>query len=220
MPDWWPLIPPTALPPGIPDERLLYLALPIVAGLGYGDLAMTRPPKEHAVGSARNLAVYSVCLLILAVIAARMPFLAILPALFGPLAHEYLILWTQKKEMGGTPFFCPSPWGLKIMEVAKNSPAFRLGLQSGDIITKLNGYAVYNKGDLTQALSWSSYTLEAEYLSGTENRWKRSVVQRDWQEHFGIIAVPDQSELPQVKLQTDGILGRWLKKLRKTNKVN
>ena len=50
MPEWWPLIK-SGIQPGV-GETLQYMAVPVAAGLGYGDLAISSTPREKAVTSA------------------------------------------------------------------------------------------------------------------------------------------------------------------------
>ena len=61
MPDWWPLFASTTTPAA--GQTLMYVLLPIVAGLGYGDLAVSSTPQKKSKSSARNLAAYSLILI-------------------------------------------------------------------------------------------------------------------------------------------------------------
>ncbi|QGG49232.1 PDZ domain-containing protein [Heliorestis convoluta] len=215
MPSWWPLIAPPPMEPEI-GYMLLFVPLPIVAGLGYGDLAVTRPPREHSRLSAFMLGLYSLILLGLALLASFAPSLAILAALFGPLGHEALILWTQRRELSGKPYFNSSPWGLRILSIAEGSPAQKLGLQTGDIIGRVNGYDVKTRSDLTMALSTSPLYVEVDFLPGGKNEgvWRSKRVEKKWNEPVGIIAAPDETEPAQVKIATNGPLERWISKWR------
>ncbi|ABZ83303.1 conserved hypothetical protein, putative membrane protein [Heliomicrobium modesticaldum Ice1] len=213
-PDWWPLI---AQPPFDYDaakEIAVLFPLPIVALLGYGDLAVTRLPAAHARRSAAHLALYSAILLALAVVASNVPALAALPALFGPLGHEALILWSRRREMKGVPIFTPSLRGLRVLDIGAGSPADRLGLRAGDVVGRINGMTVLSKRDMAIALSWSPSDVDVEYLPGGQGTvWKRGSVVKGWKEPLGLIAAPDPEEPPLVKLETGGILARplaWL----------
>ena len=45
MPDWWPLIKPGH---HMDPDQLTYVLFPVIAALGYGDLAATTRPQEKA----------------------------------------------------------------------------------------------------------------------------------------------------------------------------
>lgn len=53
MPNWWPLLQPLTEPG--PGMVLLFMTLPIVAALGYSDIAVSSTPRTKSRWSARNL---------------------------------------------------------------------------------------------------------------------------------------------------------------------
>lgn len=149
MPDWWPLIAsPREVPPG---SQLVYMLFPVVAALGYGDIALTRTPEEKARRSALVLFAYSVGLMGLAVLADHVPFWAWPAALFSPLAHEGVIAWGRASEERGKPLFVGGGPPL-VMDVLPGSPAHRLGIRRGDRIVEVNGQPVMSKAAVHAAL--------------------------------------------------------------------
>ncbi|MDD4588096.1 MAG: PDZ domain-containing protein [Heliobacteriaceae bacterium] len=211
MPSWWPLIAPPEVFRHFSPDDLLYLPLPIVAGLGYGDLAVTGTPREHSRFSAAWLAVYSFVLLGLAVLASFVPALAVLAALFGPLGHEALILWTQKRELEGTPLFVHSPRGVRVLAVRRGSPAEKLGLKPGDVIGFVNGMATHSNRELAFATNWSSPVITVAYLpGGRDGLWHQVQGPKQGNESFGVIPAPDPEDQPLVEVRTVGLIGRWL----------
>lgn len=98
MPDWWPLV----LPRGL-GETFSFWMIPIVAGLGYGELAITTTPRRKAKQSAVKLALYSAVLFALAFLANRHAVFLYLAALFAPLGHELLVWTANQQEMSGVP---------------------------------------------------------------------------------------------------------------------
>lgn len=93
MPSWWPLL--KCHPPAAPDN--LYVLLPVLAVLGYGDTVTRSTPRQQVIRSARNLAAYSLTLLSLAFGASSYPFINWIAALFAPLGHE-LLIWLGKRR--------------------------------------------------------------------------------------------------------------------------
>ncbi len=140
MPDWWPVF--ASSTPVQTGQALMYMMFPIAAGLGYGDLAVSTPPRTKSRTSAVNLGLYSIFLLAAAFLALRYPVFTIPAALFAPLGHEFLITMGNKKEFAGTPLFVPPPHGVRVLDVFPGSTAAKAGLQPGDIILTLNGLEV------------------------------------------------------------------------------
>ncbi len=162
MPDWWPLLKPS-LQPGA-GESLQYLAVPVAAGLGYADLALSSTPQEKSLFSARYLALYSVVLLAVALAAEYYPPLVIPGVILAPLGHELVIVYGNKREMSRDPLYRDDARGIKVMMVLPGSAAEQAGLKQGDIIQKVNGFPVRNLTELLARIEDSYFMLLLEGL--------------------------------------------------------
>lgn len=148
MPAWWPLIPPARAA----AATLTATITPVVAALGYGDLAITAPPQAKSRASALNLAIYSVTLLVLAVLSSRFPPLGLLAALFSPVGHELVVILGSRREVTDAPFLRRPEQGVAVLAVMPDSPAAAAGVRSGDVITAVNDAPVSRKEDIDAAL--------------------------------------------------------------------
>ncbi|GAW93176.1 PDZ/DHR/GLGF domain-containing protein [Calderihabitans maritimus] len=212
MPDWWPLIRP--MHAGNLDN-VIYAILPVIAGLGYGDLAVTSVPQRKSRISAFNLAVYSL-LLGLSVFASYYPVFSIVPALFGPLGHEYIIKLGQRRELNGKPLYVAPPEGVMVLDVLRSSPAASMGLKSGDILISVNGYRVNSRYDLAEALAISPFFVEVDFISFDQKQFVRRQGRKPVDEPFGVILAPEPYDSPHVEFGQKGFLPRfWERLLRK-----
>jgi hypothetical protein len=125
MPGWWPLI-----MPGVEGDpqNLIFALLPLVAGLGYGDIAIARTPAEKSRLSSLFLGLYSLVLLALAVLAGHNRAVALLAALFSPLGHEAVIYLGKWFELKGEPIYVPAAEGMRILDVLPGTTAMQAGL--------------------------------------------------------------------------------------------
>lgn len=145
MPQWWPLFKSNQM-------AEVFALLPIVAVLGYGDIALTQLPRERAKESGFWLGVYSLIILILAVISSRVYWVKYVAAISTPLLHELLIIISKRGQMKGEPAFAV-PWrGLRILEVLPESPSQQMGLQRGDILLNINGKNINSMEMLNEVL--------------------------------------------------------------------
>lgn len=213
MPDWWPLLQPAAQPG--PGMIVLFSLLPIVAALGYSDLAVSTSPRQKSRISARNLSVYSLALLALSILAGQWRFLELLPVLFAPLGHEFLIQAGNHREWAGRPLLAPSPRGIKLLAVLPGSPAQEKGLTTGWIIAKVNGLDVDNSRQLAHALNLFPGLADLDVISPEGNPSTIQLHQR--QGTLGLIPVPDGSRTGAfLNLANKGFLARqwdkWTKK--------
>lgn len=189
MPDWWPLIRPL----GTQDLVDLTLTmLPILAGLGYGDLAVTMPPKAKARHSAVRLLAYSAMLLLLSWLGSKMPVFLPIAALFAPIGHEMLIVVANHRQQLGTPLFAHSGPGVKIMEVLTGSVADQVGLQPLDILLTANGELLTSIAQFNSILDSQPQVV----LTLQRGQYKSTVVLNlplaGGSQQLGALLVPDQ----------------------------
>ncbi|MCL5982180.1 MAG: PDZ domain-containing protein [Firmicutes bacterium] len=186
MPEWWPIFASRTVPDA--GETLMYLLLPIVAGLGYGDIAVSTTPRRKSRSSSRNLSAYSLLLLAVAFLAFRLPALTILAALFAPLGHELLIMMGNKKEFAGQALYVSPPVGVRVLDIFPRSPAAAAGLVPGDVLLAVNGMPVERQlfyDSLRQAGAGAMINLERD---GRHYR-----LRLDGTGDPGIILVPDHA---------------------------
>lgn len=215
MPDWWPLIK-TELLTG--QGEPLYMLMPVVAALGYGDVAITTTPRRKTRRAALELGGYSLVLLLLAVLAShysRYPIVALLPALFGPLGHELLIYLGQKREMSGEPLYVPSPVGLKVLHVFPASPLKKAGVGDGDVLLALNGIPFDNMVQLQEILVEAGDRLLLEFRQEKTGVLKKAVLKRKPGETLGFVPVPAWHNSTYLEVRGSvSIARRWWKRLQ------
>ncbi|MDD2443279.1 MAG: PDZ domain-containing protein, partial [Desulfotomaculaceae bacterium] len=206
MPAWWPLI-----KPGVSGDphSLVYAMLVVIAGLGYGDIAIARSPAEKSRLSSMYLGIYSLLLLFMAALAGQSKVAALAAALFSPLGHEAVIFLGRRMEFGARPLYVPHENGLRVLDVLPHGPAWQAGLRSGDIITAVNGSRPAGKDDFYLLLNNSAFPLEVDYFSRAGGVYRRVLLKAPGPgKPFGIVLAPEGGEDRDVELMTTGPLGR------------
>ncbi|MBP1765436.1 MAG: minJ [Firmicutes bacterium] len=191
MPDWWPLLPSGVTPKA--GEDLLHLMFPVVAALGYSDMAVSSRPAERRRKSALHLALYSATLLVLALLSVKFSWLQAVAALLSPLGHEFLIQMDNRREMGGQPVFVPPPRGLMVLDTVHDGLAQRAGVRSGDVLLRLGEYPINTKMDLGAALYYAPVRVTLEFQRGSQSL-RTEVEFAGGRRQMGIIPVPEGDE--------------------------
>ncbi|SDF62614.1 PDZ domain-containing protein [Sporolituus thermophilus] len=205
MPDWWPLLPLGVEAPE--GHRWVYAMMPVVAALGYADVAVANPPAKRRRQSAFHLALYSVSLLALAILSAKFAWLQPVAAIASPAGHELLIQLDNRRELSGRPRYVPPQYGVMVLDTVPDTPARKIGLRPGDILLSLAGLPVNSGYELAYAINAAPAEFELEfYRDGrTVRRLTRFV---PGERRLGVILVPEGYE-QQYVVMTGGRYGLW-----------
>ncbi len=199
-PDWWPLLPLGIEPPA--GFEWVYVMMPVVAALGYTDMAISSTPQERRRRSALSLALYSMSLLGMALLAAKYPWLKLPAALLSPLGHEYLVRRDNKQEMAGVPRYVPPERGVMVLEALDGGMARQMGMKTGDIILGISGMPTSRGSDLSYAIEWAPPLFEMLLLrDGTEQKLDGRFPPGP--RMLGIILVPEGHETHYVTMSNE-----------------
>lgn len=212
--DWWPLLPQLSPPPA--GHHWLYATLPVVAALGYTDIAVTMPPAKRRRESALHLAMYSVLLLCLALLSVKHPWLQLLAALVSPMGHELLIQMDNRRETSGLPCYVPPRRGIMLLDTVLDTPAYRMNLQSGDILLAMDGREINNGYELAEVLATVGERFTVTLLRKGSTLEKKGAFTKD-ERRLGVILVPEGRETQFVELAVEKyalweMLKGWYKK--------
>lgn len=215
MPEWWPIIKPGQ--PVQPGMQYAFALFPVVAALGYSDVALTCMPAVKARRTARRLLMYSLGLLGLSILAQYATVFAVAAALFSPLAHEWVIRRERRIELTGVPRFAGRD--TMVLDVHPDSPAAKAGLKPGDVITAVNGMPVETREQLSEAfLPW---LIDAELtVEDAQTSEQRLVRIRGKIPPLGVILIPRAAEGIALDMREESLWKRiwlrWAKRWRKS----
>lgn len=210
MPDWWPLLPVNI--DVSQGHALMYQMIPVVAALGYTDIAISSSPQTHRRRSALHLAAYSIVLLALALLSVHYKWLQIIAALLSPLGHEMLIQLDSRREMAGIPRFVSQEQGLMVLDTVIDTPAYKAGIKPGDIILELQNLVVDNRNQLAEAISIAPPVFSLKILrNGRIIERKARFLKKE--RMLGVILVPEGNESFYVEVSEDKF---WLWERLKT----
>ncbi len=208
LPDWWPLIKaPQVSGIGTP----VFAMMPIVAALGYGDLALSRLPREKARATSRSLFLFSAVLLGFAIAASRWPAFAWVAALFSPLGHEVVIKVGNRDEMEREPRFVSSASGVVLLDVFDKGTAAKAGLGRGYLLREAQGVPLRGRLDLEDVLKEPGDIVFTAKPPGA-NAFRQYTVRRSADEPLGAVVAPGLGDQPFVSAYSEGPLLRLLKR--------
>lgn len=208
MPDWWPLLRANGL---VNPQTAVYALLPVMAAVGYAEVAVTGGPRQVSRRTAGTLAAYSLVLLALAVAASRAAWMEWPAALFGPLGHELVVRRSLRREMRGEPWLRPASTGVRILDVMPGSPAAQMGIRPGDTLVSINGESLYATYQVQEILGRPHLWLELA-VRHPDGRYER-LVWRGQVERLGIIPLPGPGEATEAQVRpARSLLAAWLER--------
>ncbi|BCS80774.1 PDZ domain-containing protein [Anaerocellum diazotrophicum] len=198
-PTWWPLFKPQNL---LPNAMLLMT--PIVAALGYGDLAVEDEPAVISKKSAGILSIFSIVLFILSAFSYKVYAFKWVAALFAPIAHESIILFQQKKQKEGKSIFEAEENTIKVLYVEENSVAEKMGIKLGDTLISINGVLIQSENELERIFSDAQIYM---WVKVKDKRGKiKELYYQDYENgirNLGIIVIT-KNVTPNYKIDTEG----------------
>ncbi|NLM70154.1 MAG: PDZ domain-containing protein [Firmicutes bacterium] len=210
MPDWWPLLQPEIFVPA--GLALVFKLSPVFAGLGYSDVAISSLPEEKAAYSARNLFFYSIALLGLTLLADHYPYLEVIPVLFAPLGHEWVIRFGQQREKKRSSVFTYTN-GVMVLDVYPNSPAAKMGLSTGDVILQINDIKIESPQHLVAEIGPWIIDPKLTVQNVIENTPPRVINFKGKIPPLGFIPAPQPNQ-PVYMVMRETWFNRMLKRLR------
>lgn len=210
MPDWWPIFQPPA------DTTGVFMLFPIVIALAYSDITLIQLPRERTRESSFWMGVYSLIILIIAIISSRIYWMKYVAVISTPVLHELLIRMSQKVHRGEQPAF-GAPWrGLRVLEVLPESIGEKMGIRQGDILISLNGKQINSKAKLEDILRdyptfiWINVKRKGEIK---ELEWRDY---KDGINDLGVIFVPRQTGQFFIPEESSGFFFQLLRKIKKS----
>lgn len=185
-PKWWPII--------NSGETLALLAssviicMPLYGMLGYNSVTFTKSKKQKSLYSGMLILIYGIILSLVAQLAYFGLIGQVIVIIYAPLAHEFMLKMQKRSEDKGKFIYVSDDEGIAVLEVAPSSPAFSVGIRTGDKILEINNEKVLSEVDIFNTVkdSKSDIIIRIKKFSGEIIDY--SVKPKD--KKIGILLVP------------------------------
>jgi hypothetical protein len=182
--EWWPIF-------HIGAESYSPILVPFAVGFNQQIQGML--PKQSIHLHGRRVITLGVLVLLLSVIGYWYPLVSIIVAAFAIIGREMISL-TQRLKDDNLPFyFSKKNNGLMIIGIIPESPADKMGLQVGELISKINGIKITDEQVFYEALQKNRAHCKLEVLdtNGEIRFVQRALYEGDHYE-LGILFVQEQ----------------------------
>ncbi|MCM3727664.1 PDZ domain-containing protein [Neobacillus cucumis] len=182
--DWWPVF-----HLGTKEYSLTFVPFPI----GFHQQIKGMLPKVAIQLHGRRVIILGALISLLSVIGYWYPLISIVVAALAVIGRELLALFAYLKDDSMTSYFSKKNNGVMIIGVIPESPASKMGLQVGEIISKANGVVVRDEQTFYEALqkNRAHCKLEVFDTKGEIRFVQRALYEGDHHE-LGVLFVQDE----------------------------
>jgi hypothetical protein len=187
-PGWWPILKSSPLTRMAKDAAVSLFAYYGI--IGYSTVTFTRNKDQKVLSSGIGLIIYSIALFSASLLAPLGYIYQLFVVVFAPLAHELMLNVQRYMEVNGTPKYVSSEEGIMVLEVAPNSPAFEMGIKSGDMLLQVNEKKIDNEQDILTAAKEGLNYISFKLKRGLDKLHDVSYNKLSGEKRLGIVFVP------------------------------
>lgn len=182
------------------SSELGFIAFPVMISFSYFSLA--RLPEIKARQSGTFMFLFGSVLLVITSLSLYVDifvYVGIVTSLFLHEALTKLSLYTEKRK---PPFFSNQPDGLTVLDVIPQSTAQKLGIQSGEIIHRVNGIRLLGRQDMYLAMQRNSAFCKMEIINlEGETKFVNTPLYDGEHHELGILFAPDPYSKQYISLR-------------------
>ena len=163
--------------------------------IGYSSITFTKSKRKKSLVSGVLIVGYGVLLTAISQLAVLGVAFQIFILIFAAALHEAMLRLEKYMEITLKPKFVSSDEGIMVLEVAPKSPAFQMGIQSGDLIVQVNDKKIEAEEEIFNIIkgNFNSLSFKIKKPSGELKDTSYSDVTGN--KRLGIVIVP--REVPQ-----------------------
>ncbi|KKK39489.1 PDZ serine protease [Mesobacillus campisalis] len=183
---WWPVF-------GIGDNLYSILLVPFAAGFRQEIRGML--PKEAVQLHGGRVTALGVLALSVAIASYWYPLAAIAAVAAAVLGREIIVLALRLHDDNLPVYFSKQNQGVMILGVIPESPAAKMGLQVGELVTKVNGTSINDENSFYEAIQRNAAHCKLEVLdtNGQVRFVQRALYEGDHHQ-LGILFVQDEKK--------------------------
>ena len=151
MPNWWPI-----LNTSIPEKILMNSVVALVSFygvLGYNSITFTKSKEKKALSSGIFIMTYGLAMLLFAQISHKNMLIKIISIISMPIFHEIMLIIQQYMEVKKEPKYISNGEGIMVLDVAPNSLAENMGIESGDLLLEINNEYIKTELDIKEIIN-------------------------------------------------------------------
>jgi hypothetical protein len=169
--------------------------LPLFGVLNFSTFTFSKSKKEKSFIYGTFMIGYSCILFILARLGTLNVFFKLAAVIFAPAALEGMEIFQNYKEINSKPKYISNDDGVMVLEVVPDSPAYSMGIKSGDRLVTINDKKIKKEEDILETIKETSNNILLEIKKATGKLEEVSYSKISEIKGLGVVLVP--VNLPQ-----------------------
>jgi hypothetical protein len=184
--EWWPIF-------SIGGETYSLLLVPFA--IGFHQQIQAQLPKAAVQRLGKRVISLGVVTSLLAIVGYWIPMVTIAVVALAMIGRETITLRQRISEENLPVYFSKSNNGIMILGILPDSPAEKMNLQVGELITKVNGTVVYNESAFYESLSRNRAHCKLEVIDvNGQIRFVQRALYEGEHHELGVLFVSDQEK--------------------------
>jgi len=188
MPEWWHLIKGDMLNRITKNSVIAFIALYGV--IGYSSITFTKSKRRKTLTSGALIIGYGVLLTVISRLAILGGWYQLFVLIFAAGLHEAMLLLEKHMESTLEPKFISSEEGIMVLAVAPESPAFQMGIESGDLIVRINDKEIEGEEEIFNIIKGNFTSLSFKIKKPSGELENISYNNMAGNRRLGIVIVP------------------------------
>ena len=163
--------------------------------IGYSSITFTKTKGKKSLFSGALIMGYGILLTGISQLAVYGVVYQLFILIFAAGFHEAMLQLEKHMELTLKPKFVSSDEGIMVLEVAPRSPAFQMGIQSGDLIVQLNDKKIETEEEMLHIIKGNFNSLSLKIKKPSGEFKDMSYINISGNKRLGIVIVP--RELPK-----------------------
>ncbi|SHH58084.1 PDZ domain-containing protein [Clostridium grantii] len=146
----------TATNPMVILSGIVLFVLPLFGVLNFSTFTFSKSKKEKSFIYGAFMIGYSCILFVLARLGTLNVFFKLATVIFAPAALEAIEIFQNYKEINSKPKYTSNDDGVMVLEVVPDSPAYNMGIKSGDRLVTINDKKIKKEEDILEIIKETS----------------------------------------------------------------
>ncbi|MBW9155595.1 PDZ domain-containing protein [Clostridium tagluense] len=176
-------------------EKSIIASIALYGVIGYSSITFTKSKGKKTLFSGALIMGYGVLLTAISQLAVFGVAVQIFILIFAAALHEAMLQLEKHLELTLKPKFVSGDEGIMVLEVAPKSPAFEMGIQSGDLIVQINDKKIEAEEEILHIVKGNFRSLFLKIKKPSGELKDMSYTNVAGNKRLGIVIVP--RELPK-----------------------